>query len=727
MADEARLHELLDIYEQAQKEGDTATAQAVMNQYHKETDEVSSRTAARARPVTNDPATWPKDASGQPVNPNAPAAGPAPTGIYGPRTVAAGLASPFFGPGQLVTAGAEAVGLASPGATADYTGAVNDIQSKIAGHPLSPDEQAAVQGFGMLASSAVPVGAVGKAAHVIDAAAKVKPVAIAAKLAGAGAAGGAVAGATNFNPGAQDAWEPLVSEALGVATGTGISTALALVPTAKNALVKLMSSPPTPESAKRLQEMLNSPRFATAKENLTIAQETGRHEAEVQHARVAGTLAGNRYNQQLDDLNNRFIAGVKQPGMTAQDMALATQKAINRTRAQIQAKASEEYGSTVEQAKALARTDPAYQWGMKADNTTQALADAQATGGDWASLMGSAAGKYARQIQDTLDRIATGGGRMGMDDLITLHQASTRMRAGLQKAGLGRDMTSAEFAANRLGKQIGDAIEKDVAIVDAKVQQAQKASQGQPAMQGQQIPGQASMQAWDKFQQARAGYRDFIDARNSLNSTAAAQIFGIVPKDAEEAWRMILRREPAEQARLFNILRQQQPEMLTELKRWKLHDVANRMFQQTEAGAKAAISPDQFINELTEGNRLVGENMWSEAEKAHIRAGIAYARAIENKSNLANRGTEPKRAIMAIGSGARAFLIGNLYDIAASGQLEKLLFTPEGKKMMRTLATGNPKAPSYAASAALLESWARNGRAANPQAAQQEQPSTFEF
>lgn len=684
--------------------------------------------AARLAPVTNDPATWPKDAAGQPMNPQAPAPGPAPTGVYGPRTVAAGLAQPLFGPGQVVTAAGEALGVASPGATQRYTEGVNDITSQIAGHQLSPDEQAAVQGFGMLAGSAVPVGAVGKAAAVVKAGEAVKPLKIAAKLAAAGAGGGAVGGATTFNPGAQDAWEPLVSEALGVATGTGISTALALVPTAKNFMVKIMSSPPTPESAKRLLEMLKSPRFATAKNTLTIAQETGRHEAEVQHARVAGTLAGNRYNQQLDDLHNRFITGVKEPGMTAQDMAVSAQKAINRTRAQIQAAASKDYGDTVEAAKALAKTDPAYQWGMKADNTTQALAEAQATGGDWASLMGSAAGKYARQIQDTLDRIATGGGRMGMDDLITLHQASTRMRAGLQKAGLGRDMTSAEFAANRLGKQIGDAIEKDVDVVGQKVQQAQQAMQGQPAIPGQAIPGAASMKAWDQFQQARAGYRDFIDAKNSLNATAAAQIFGKVPKDAEQAWRDILRREPNEQVRLFNILRQQQPEMLNELKRWKLHDVANRMFQQTESGAKAAISPDKFISELTEGSQLVGDRMWSAAEKADIRAGIAYARTIENKSNLANRGVEPKRVTMAIGSGAKAFLIGNLYDLVASGQLEKILFTPSGKKLMRTLATGNPRAPAYGAAAAQLEAWAKSSLPQNDQQGNSaDYQSTFEF
>jgi hypothetical protein len=648
-----------------------------------------------AAPVEAPPAAD-QNPAGSPLTahrtPGAPADAPQPTGMVGVRPLLAGASRVLTAPGQLVTAGAEAVGIAQPGATERYTDATKLVEQQIAGQQMNPDQQGAADAAGLIAGLAVPVGAAGKVASVGKLWKGVKQ----------GAGAGLLGGATNLDPEASGAWDKLISTGLGVTLGAFLSAGMTAVPAARNFLVGLVNKPPTPENVKRLNEVAQSPAFQAELNKLTLAQRNGRFESEIQEARVAGSKAQENVNAQLETARKTLLGRTPEPGQSASQMAVKMQTGLSRTRATAQKAASATYEGTTELAKRVAREDLAYNAGLKVPNTMRAVSESMEGGSAWVDLMDPGVRKYAAQINETAEALVKNNGQIGMDDLISLHQAANRLRAGLAKAERGAKMTDQQASANRIGRRIVDAIDDDIGRMDDAIAQARQASGNTPAAPGQSLPGEKFQQAWGLFKDARKGYQNFIQGQRELDASAVNQLFGFNPKDPEKAWRELLRREPAAQAEAFNILRDQFPETIQDLKRWKLHDAANRLVNQTEQGSRSAVDPDMFVKELTEGNRVIGERLWTPREKDHIKASIAYIRLIQNRSGLQNRGVEPKRVGMAAISRAVPFVVGNLYDIMATGRLEELFFTEAGRKALQTLATAPASTPAYAAAAGYI-------------------------
>lgn len=608
------------------------------------------------------------------------------------RLMAAGGSRVLTGPGQVVTGAGEAMGI--PGASVEYyTAAIKDIERRIVGgEEITPDEYAAIEGFGMMAGVAIPAGTAVKIAG-----APVKLWKGVAQAMGAGAAGGA----TNFNPDAKTPWDTAKGPLLGAAIGGVFGLPPALMASGRNLLFRPFREAPTPEAQTQLSQIEQSPLVRDLP--LTNAQRTGRVEAEVQEARVAGSRAQQFYNDQLNALANR-IRNIAKPGKDASELGVEATKALSSTRAIMQARASKEYDDGINRALTLAAGDVADNFGVRADNVMRTVADMDVPPDSWQKLMGPANAKYAKQILDLSEVLAKNNGAMSMGDMIRLHQAANKLRNGLYKLEQGQEVSPEVYDAIRMGNKIADAVEADVDTMSAKLAQARK----MPVPPGANPNmGRGYEAAWAEFEKTRGDYRAFAEAREQLRATAFAQAFGKVPRNAEEQWDALLRKEPAEQIKALNILREHSPETIVELKRWKIRQVANNMFDFTEAGGKSPVSVDKFINELTEGNRLVGAGFWSPREKEALRGAIAYARMIENKAAIRAPQPDPEGMVMAAASRSVAFIARAMYRVLGQGKAEELFFTPKGIKTLQTLATtNNPNSTAWQAAAGNLAAMA---------------------
>jgi hypothetical protein len=667
-------------------------------------------------PDPTDPSTWPKDAGGQPMNPQAPQPQGMPTGLISPRVLAAGTVEPVAGAVQHAAGLAEAMGLAPKGATKSVTANAAALQGDIAGksvESMSPDEVGAMHDIGMMTSFAVPLGAANKLGEMFKAGKAIQDsykVAQVAKKVGAavaeGAATGALGASTMLDPKVQSAWEANLGLGAGALLGAVIGPLQYLPTGVKNAVMKILRSEPTPESKASLEALRKSDIWKSAEERLTIGQKTGDPRVEVQEARTQGRRAAVVYNRQLDDAENRVLSIVQ--GAPTKDIAAMGEdlhQALYRSRIARQKAASAEYGASIDKAEALAKADPADSFGVKVSNFRQAITDAEVTPEQWQALYDNAPVKYRRAIREAIDMLDKNDGRMQLADMMKTHQALNTMRASLNGAqAAGRTLTASEASANRLAAELQNGLQQDIDHMDSVVGAARQhaADLGQPRAPGQMLPGEGYSAAWNEFKDARAAYADHINRERYIDATVLQKKFGMSPTDPAAAFRTIMDAPPAEQARMITELNTHFPGTIQDLKRWKLQDAVDRAFKQSEAGNKSAIDPKALIKELTAGKKVAGELMWTAKEKADIEAGVGYLRLIQSRSTLKDPGVELQRVGMAISSRSTPFLTGNLYKILVNPNMEKMFFTAKGREILRTLATAPKNTARYNAASGWL-------------------------
>jgi len=606
----------------------------------------------------------------------------------------------FTGPGQVVTAAAEAVGI--PGAnTAEYTAAVNEIERKLqGGEPLNDKEKGILNVMNAGVGMAVPAGGVQKGA---TAAAKVLPAM------SQGAKAGVIGGSTVFNPEANTAQEGLTAPVVGGLTGGAFGLGMGVYPAGRNMLFSEFRKEAVPEAAARNTEIAQSP--LTRDLPISNAQRTGRKEAQDQEARVAGSVAKDFYNKQLNAFADR-IKMLRSETATPAELARSASKAIAGTEVRMQTRASQAYERGVNEALREAQGDLADNFGIKSSNVFKTVSEE----GDYvtklSAVLDEAPRKYRDELSEILARIEQQDGALGMQDLIRLHQVGTKLRSGIYQLQKGKDISDTQRSAARLGKRLIDAVEQDVDNMSARLAQARQ----MPVVPGTPDEalnmGRGYESAWKKFEDTRAEYRTFVEARDALEWSGFSQLFRQPPKDAGDAWRKFLAMPRAEQVQAAKMMREHTPQALEELKRWRLNDVSERMFDMTKAGAESPVSVENFINEVMEGDRIAGNMLFSEADQKNLRAGVAYLRMIQNKAAIKAQSPDPEGMIMALASRSAAFGARAAYRILGSRRAEDLFFTSEGIDALRKIATTtDPNKASYQAALAWLTAEAAAGDA----------------
>ena len=700
MADEARLNEILDLYEQAKAEGDTALAERARAAWQLESGQTQAvATPPAAGPDMADPRNWPKGPGGQPVNPDSPLgqqllAGQMPhagTAINDPRVMAAGATRAVSGIPQLGAAIAATAG--QEGAVEAVNARIDAFEKWVAGKTeFTEEEKKLLEASGFVGSTLLPVGRGAKGLQkVVEEGAKWGKTVVKG-----GALGGAAA-AANYDPGAAEAWDKYLQTAFGVGAGATMSAAIAAYPGVKNFVVRIMKQAPTEENKKALAIIAQSPAFQAELEKTTIGMRSGRAEQIVQEGRVTGTRATEENNATLEMVRNKMLAPFKKGTEEASKIGGRIQEAISAERAKMQSRASTAYEKGIEAAKTVAREDVAYNTGMALDETSKAVAETLTTGSKWYdNIMEPGVKKYAQQIDETMSTLnASVGGRLAMDDVISLHQAATRMRAGLDDLSRGKKVSDVDLSAIRIGKKIVDAIERDVIKMD-RVLQSASAKGWTAATGGASAPGEKFKEAWDIFKETRKNYRTHIAQTRDLDRSVVNQAFGQDAQDAAGMIRVLSRSELPEQHRLINILKNNDPAALEEVKSWVINDWGSRALVRSKAATLSKVDTVKAIEELANReDEIAGELLFSDSERKHLKAGIEYMRLINNKSSIEARPAEFKRLGMAAASRAIAFVSGGLYDLLATKKLEKLFFTEEGRRALQTFAKLPPGTPEF--------------------------------
>lgn len=273
---------------------------------------------------------------------------------------------------------------------------------------------------------------------------------------------------------------------------------------------------------------------------------------------------------------------------------------------------------------------------------------------------------------DTLSKARAMGARgMGVGDIIEIKAAANILRKGLKKS----EMNATDQMRNRLGKEIGKAVDADIDTFLSTLKP------------GQQSP---TAEALNLLNQANAEYKTRLAQIASHKNSFVVQALGRVPKSPEEAFEALIRKDPDQQLRALNIIRSSAPEVLDDIKAWKLSQVSQNMKTQVAAGNVSVVDPATFIKELTHGSDVVAAKFWTPKELQDIKSGVATARLIlsdmpAGKTVTGAGAPEIARGAAAAVTRSPAFVAMQFYNIIGRGRLEKLLFTPAGIESMQVL------------------------------------------
>ena len=627
------------------------------------------------------------------------------------RAALAGVVAPVAGLAQKGTGLLEALSVLPEGSTEAVTNVGNSVQAMLQGatnEQLSGPQRFTKGATSFATEMAVPGGVLMKGAKAA------KGLRGLGKVAAAGTAAGTVGAATHFDPEAEAAWENVAGLGLGAGLGA-ITGPLAYVPAGvRNKVLKMLREPPTPESARLLREIRKSKIWKTAEERLTLGQKTGDPRIEQQEALVRSRLAVSVENRQLEAAERRVLQMIEEGGGPAKKEISALgedlRKALANDRVLRLRARTNEYGRTLDAAEALAKADPADAFGVKVSNFFDELRANDVSRSQWQVLANSAPEKYRPAVQEALDVMNKNQGRMGLGDMMKVHQALNEMRRSLSRAEqAGATLVGPPADMNRFAKGLQDALERDMAYMDAAVDAAREATKGkQVAGAGFEIPGLKYQEAWQMFKGARARYADHMKDEAYLNAQIIEKQFGFSPKKPEEAMRTILAAPAKEQTRVIEALGRHFPETLRDIKMWKLKDALTRATDPEKPGAISTLNPAKLIKELTtEGEGVAGKLMWTPGELQDLKAATSYLRLIQSKSSKRDPGVEPSRISMALSSLSPPFVASTLYRLFASPKLEMMLFTEKGRKQLQNLATLPKTAPGYIAAegymASLLE------------------------
>ena len=588
------------------------------------------------------------------------------------RALAAGVSSVVTGPGQIVTSIAEGVS-GKPGLVKNYTEGVKALETQIAGQPLEGEYATGAKAASLVAGALVPGATLKKAATL-------------GKAALQGAKAGAMGSAFNLDTEATDKWDVYLNTALGTTVGAVLGGVAGAPKALRNAITSVFRKPPNQETVSQLAELMNSKYFKDLQ--LSAGQSTGSVGAALQEARVAGDTALDFYNKQAQDWVSRFkrmagdITNGKAPrraSIISKDLTSSYYETLQR----MQARASKDFGAALDgvTAKAMQAGNPP----IPIKNFIYEVASARADIGTtaWEQTLSSLGPKERKILDEALALHAqaekAGGSLVASTaDVVNIHRAAATLQGKLKPDP--SDNTAVALAKSRLGRSLRGALDADVAAASEAVPEAAEALNG--------------------LAQARSGYKAAIDAQNEMRASSLATLFGSRPPvDPEDAIRKIMNRELPEQRAMVATIAERHPELLAEMKAWKLKDAMERSIRPERANT-APIDTDKLLDNLTNNGRLSGAGFWTAEEAKHLKSGVAALRLIQDKARLLNRGVQPEMGVAAAVSMSTPFLAKFLYTLRITPRLEKIMFTPEGIRNLQIASTVTDK-PTNAAIGAL--------------------------
>ena len=722
--DQSKLDELLDIAEQAKAEGDLTTAKAAADKYR-----------SLARGPWHQPGSALYRPEGNPevglINPSAGDAARFQSGARGLLTGASRLIS---GPGQAVTAGAEAVGIASPGATQRYTETVNELERAARG-PVTPGAtdvpvMAGELGAGLAFPTARAGAVMQGAGRFLSSMWQGLKTGVQAGLPGA---------MQTFDPSATTPQQVGANVGVGTAVGGGVGTVAAIPGAAANTARGALAGT-DPGTAGTMAQVTEAP-FAGIQ--TSVGQQRGTEFARNLESQVAGQGAKEFYNQQAESLRNRFMSIIRDP-LAGKDPAAAgvvARKALQNTQASMQSLASRNYedGFSLAQRQALqspisvpanfsstrrlvesfdGKSDELWAQVLRdyPPSQREAINEARARLKQFVAPSPEIAGDRRRAaaimrtegytdeaIAEEMERLYPSPPTpFNLRDMIVMHRQATQIRRVARDAYAAGDTPSpAQQELNRYGGRLVRALEDDLDRL-----QSSGALEGNPA--------------WQVFNQTRAEYRVAMNARDELEASTISQAFGFTPKDPEAAWDALFNANPNQQIIALKILRNA-PEVVEDMKNWQLNKIAEQMVDQSRAATLSKVDVDKLVTGLTRGSEIMGKQFWTPAELARIRSAVGAAQVIMNSIPTPSKTASLNvvSGVMAVSSMSTAFLARLMFQLSGTGLAAPMFFTPEGQRALLELkdAVGKKTAVSARTAAYLTSQLMASEQAAPPEQA----------
>lgn len=595
------------------------------------------------------------------------------------RAAAAGATRLATKPGALVTAAAQ--GLHIPGANVkEFNQGAKQLEADIAG-PGSPSRQESGKAAGeLLGGSLVPASAL-------------KGVTTLGRAVLQGAGSGALIGGALGPSGKEETpgevgKNAAVGTAAGGILGGSIAGAAGIAPTVRNFIVRAAdAAKPVAEAARNIAEKAKSALF----NNIipTLGQKTGSPTLLALEAKVAGKRAFDFYNSQIEKFGTAVDAMATAAGASKDPLAAALKmkETFGRSVAGLQSAASNEYGAGLDAVSAVAAKDP-NRFRVPMDNLDAALQGLRADVGKpgpssewykWLAPETLKADPKLREAVNYIRQVRTTNPEAGIsvDEVIRLKKSANYLRRALKS---GRDLTAPQAEQNRIGRSIANGIDKDIDTFLAQ-------GKNLPAIPGQSDP---TRDALNLFSQVNDRYKDRLAQLADKKASFVGQVFGReTPKDPAAQWEAFMRLDPGQQIRGINLMREASPDILDSLKSWKLNDAANKMRDLARAGNISAISPKNFVNEITNGNEIVGKQMWTPRELQDLKSGVAAARTLltggaSPGSNIGAPAIE--RAAAAAASRSTPFVVMQFYNFVTRGHVERMLFSEKGIRALQQVA-----------------------------------------
>ena len=221
---------------------------------------------------------------------------------------------------------------------------------------------------------------------------------------------------------------------------------------------------------------------------------------------------------------------------------------------------------------------------------------------------------------------------------------------------------------------------------------------------------------------ARRSYAERSAQFDALGASRVAAALGldVAHLTPETALVQFAKAGRSEQIMLRQILNQHDPALLGEVKSMVWRDAIRSAEHQAGGMTKATFDPLQAADNLmqlvgTKDDQFAG--LFSPAESMQIRKAISNIRAIDVRLRGTGQAADPEKVAMSFANwgtvASRPFIIQQVYRFITRENLDKMLFTPEGRKALEG-ATGAPSFPKLAQYLAHLTSLGANAAQSKP-------------
>lgn len=662
MADEARLHELLDLVEQARAEGDSDTEQKAIQAYRKEAGGTSTPPEPHMQPQSTSMPSLTNMAKGVGAT---------------VRTLGEGAYRGVVeGPGQLMSAVAQA-----PFDIYDATKVGKPFEAQTPTANILPNYNQAVQAQhqdvaqeftdrygappnkgGLLAGE--------MAGSFVLGGPKTPPTEAGTKILAAmgrgiasGAKAGAIGGATAFQEGADDVITKGMWTAGGGILGASIGVFPAVGAGLQTAFRKYLTGKTVGDTAGSVKELQG---FIPGMEgNLNAGQETGNAGVQKFLNRSAGTYAQEQLLKQTSQLQAHLSAldsmyGKLRPAeLVVKEGQEALRKEVDHM---VKARARIWQGDLAAM-RTKVTADTFSQTGLKGtDQVAIALPGLEdgfkAITQDFVNSGGDA---LTPGFQKILDEYRTFNGHLSFDSLEHLLRITSGNSGSILRGTSNPDAQRA--AGKQLKRVVFDAID--------------------------QMDDQSEIGAMLK--QMRAGYRVRSQAITDFNNGAVAKILNVkkgeLVSDPEGAVDKILDLDPEQLVKVTPVLKNMAPEALSGLRSANIRKAYQEAIVDNPKTGTPGWDLDAFLKATVRNGKLRASGLYTEGEQEVLTRNMVALRPLLTKTAQGADTPSTQSAVMAGVSLAPAFVARTLFQLTGQGSIDRVLFDPASYAKFKAVNT----------------------------------------